>query len=122
MSPVLEPYTDLGCWKDTGDRSIPTLEGLDPILDGDYWTRTDPINKCAEVARKNGYRVFAVQAGGWCAATGDAENTYSKYGRSTNCQQDGEGGSLANQVYEQKIEGMSTSETPHMNSIPLKGR
>ena len=43
--------------------------------------------------------MFAVQDGGWCAASATASSTYNKYGVSSACRQDGEGGPLANQVY-----------------------
>jgi len=81
------------------DRAIPTLEGTDDILDGDFWTRNDPIYKCYEVAKKLGFKVFALQAGGWCASSSTAERTFNKYGMSSNCENDGEGGTNVNQVY-----------------------
>ena len=80
-------------------RAIPTLEGTDDILDGDYWTRSDPIYKCYKVAKKLGFKVFALQAGGWCASSSTAEETFNKYGMASNCENDGEGGPNANQVY-----------------------
>jgi len=81
------------------DRAIPTLEETDDILDGDFWTRNDPIYKCYEVAKKLGFKVFALQAGGWCASSSTAEKTFNKYGMSSNCENDGEGGPYANQAY-----------------------
>ncbi|XP_070565850.1 uncharacterized protein [Ptychodera flava] len=90
---------NLGCWTDTGNRAIPTLEGKDDRLDGSYPSRKDPIKKCKEAALSRGFAIFAVQNGGWCASSADAENTYQKYGRSNNCGGDGEGGGWANQVY-----------------------
>ena len=48
---------------------------------------------------KAGYRMFAVQNGGWCASSAAAPKTFAKYGNSTACKQDGEGGPWANQVY-----------------------
>ncbi|XP_078687317.1 uncharacterized protein LOC144919676 [Branchiostoma floridae x Branchiostoma belcheri] len=90
----------LGCWRDTMDRAIPTLEGLDPILDGsNYHARTDAIRKCRDAAADRGYTVFAVQNGGWCASSANALQTYQKYGPSTACLPDGEGGPGANEVY-----------------------
>ena len=80
-------------------RAIPTLEGTDDILDGDYWTRSDPIYKCYKVAKKLGFKVFALQAGGWCASSSKAQKTFNKYGMASNCENDGEGGPNANQVY-----------------------
>ena len=92
-------YQTIGCFKDTGNRAIQTLEGADPILDGSYSTRKNPIVKCAVAAMKRGYRMFAVQNGGWCAASSTAPQTYDKYGKSIACRSDGEGGPWANQVY-----------------------
>ena len=43
--------------------------------------------------------MFAVQNGGWCAASAIAPQTFDKYGPSTACQADGEGGPWANQVF-----------------------
>ena len=49
-----------------------------------------------------GYSLFAVQNGGWCAASATASQTFDKYGKSTACKADGEGGPWANQVYVMK--------------------
>ena len=43
--------------------------------------------------------MFAVQNGGWCAASLTAAKTFNKYGKSSACKSDGEGGPWANQVY-----------------------
>ncbi|XP_070570780.1 adhesion G protein-coupled receptor B1-like isoform X2 [Ptychodera flava] len=90
----------LGCWTDGNPRAIVTLEGRDISLDGHYTERDDPIRKCKEAALFRGFNVFALQDGGMCASSADAETTYQKYGESTACEDDGEGGPLANQVYE----------------------
>ena len=68
-------------------------------MDGSYSSRTDPIAKCAVAAMRAGYRMFAVQDGGQCAASATAPQTFDKYGTSTACKADGEGGPWANQVY-----------------------
>ncbi|KAI8509127.1 hypothetical protein Bbelb_129750 [Branchiostoma belcheri] len=95
-----EVTSRLGCWvDDAAPRAIPGLEGLDPILDGDYWLRTDAIKKCQEAAVSRGYEVFAVQNGGWCGSSVNAKQTYKMYGVSTACRADGEGGPGANEVY-----------------------
>ena len=75
------------------------MEGTDPISDGSYGTRKDPIAKCAVAAMRKGYIMFAVQNGGWCAASGNAPHTFNEYGKSTACRSHGEGGLWANQVY-----------------------
>ena len=93
-------YKTIGCYRDKeGDRAIWTLEGTDPILDGPFQTRKHPIAKCAVAAMKKGYIMFAVQNGGWCAASATAPQTFDKYGTSTACGGDGKGGPWANQVY-----------------------
>ena len=68
-------------------------------MDGAYWTRKNPIAKCAVAAMRAGYSMFAVQHSGWCAASATAPKTFDKYGKSTACGSDGEGGPWANQVY-----------------------
>ena len=68
-------------------------------MDGAYWTRKNPIAKCAQAARRAGYGMFAIQNGGWCAASATAAKTFNKYGKSAACRSDGEGGPYANQVY-----------------------
>ena len=116
MSFYVSPgFDSIGCYKDTpspgdgqrgdpGDggpssRAIETLEGTDHILDGSYSTRENPIVKCAVAAMRAGHSMFAVQNGGWCAASATAPQTYKKYGNSTACKADGKGGPWANQVY-----------------------
>ena len=92
-------YESIGCYRDTGNRAILPLEGKDSILDGAYWTRKNPIAKCAAAAMRRDYSMFAVQHGGWCAASATAGKTFNKYGKATACGSDGEGGPWANQVY-----------------------
>ncbi|XP_078580806.1 uncharacterized protein LOC144864360 isoform X39 [Branchiostoma floridae x Branchiostoma japonicum] len=96
---VPKPYISIGCWRDSGSRAIPTLEGKDKLLDGSYTTRAGAIDKCYQVAKSRGYRIFAVQTGGWCAGSADAYRTYKKYGPYTTCGKDGEGGAWGNEVY-----------------------
>ena len=47
----------------------------------------------------SGYTTFALQNGGWCASSATAQETFTKYGRSTACKSDGKGGPWGNQVY-----------------------
>ena len=68
-------------------------------MDGSYPSRENPIAKCAVAAMRAGYSMFAVQHGGWCAASATAVKTFDKYRKSSACKQDGEGGPWANQVY-----------------------
>ena len=97
--PLFPDYKTIGCYKDTSNRAIPTLEGADAVLDGSYPSRKSPIAKCAVAAMRKGYSMFAVQNGGWCAASATAPQTFDKYGKSSACRSDGEGGGGANQVY-----------------------
>ena len=92
-------FNSVGCYRDTPNRAIQPLEGKDPILDGPYHLRSHAIAKCAVAAMRAGYSMFAVQNGGWCASSATAPQTYNKYGKSTACKADGEGGPWANQVY-----------------------
>lgn len=44
-------------------------------------------------------KTFGIQNGGMCVSGPNAHQTYSKYGESMDCKNDGEGGPWANQVY-----------------------
>ena len=68
-------------------------------MDGSYSSRLNPIAKCAVAAMRAGYSMFAVQDGGKCAASATAPQTFDKFGKSTACKADGEGGPSTNQVY-----------------------
>ena len=92
-------YVSMGCYKDTSNMTILIIEGTDSILDGSYSSRWNPIAKCAVAAMTAGYSMFAVQDGGLCAASATAPQTFDKYGKSTACKADGEGGPSANEVY-----------------------
>ncbi|XP_078381198.1 retinoschisin-like [Oculina patagonica] len=95
----IPPYETIGCFKDHANHAVPTIEGQDSILDGSYKARRNAIEKCYRAAKKRGFRVFAVQDGGWCATSASAAKTFRKYGKSTACRSDGKGGPWANQVY-----------------------
>ena len=88
----------IGCFRDTDRRAIATMEGRSRLLRGPYNRRRDAIRKCASAAYKRGYRVFALQNGGWCASSRNAFRTYARYGRSKRCK-NGKGGPWANDVY-----------------------
>ena len=98
FSRFLHSAKGLGCYRDTGRRAIATMEGRSRLLKGHYRRRRDAIRKCALAAYKRGYRVFAVQHGGWCAASRTGHRTYGRYGRSNRCR-NGKGGPWANDVY-----------------------
>ena len=92
-------YETVGCYKDTANRTISSLEGQDPILDGPFTERENAISKCASAAIKAGFIIFAIQDGGQCFSSATAPQTFDKYGESNDCQSDGEGGRMANHVY-----------------------
>ena len=97
---------NLGCWKDTGgDRAIQPIEREHDLLKDSYGSRTDAYKKCLKATLSFGYRVFALQDGGWCASAADAEETYKKHGESNACLEDGEGAPVANQVYKITFHG-----------------
>ena len=93
----LSAYTHLGCWRDTGNRAVPQMDGSDPRIRGAYQRRANAINKCYQVARERKMVLFAIQHGGWCAAAPNF-NGYKKYGKSNKCR-NGKGGPWANDVY-----------------------
>ena len=62
------------------------------------WLQSEQVTAC-----------FAVQNGGWCAASATAPKTFDKYGKSTACGSDGEGGPWANDVYVIRGETASVS-------------
>ena len=88
----------IGCFRDTGRRAVPQMDGRNPLVTGYYRRRKDAIAKCGLVAMKFGYRAFVVQHQGWCGTGPRAHVTYRKYGRSNRCK-NGKGGPWANDVY-----------------------
>jgi hypothetical protein len=76
------------------------LEGKSAILNEHYTIRANPIQKCRDAAVGEGYTIFAIQDGGQCFSYAGARYQYKKYGPSTACSHDGEGGPMANSVYE----------------------
>ena len=85
----LQGQCSLGCWKDGKTRAIAGGKRLDS---------GEPIGDCYNFAKKKGYLVFAVQNGKECFTAEDAHETFTKYGKSTNCN-NGQGGSWALNVY-----------------------
>ena len=64
---------------------IPSLEGTNNILDGSYGNRQNAVVKCALVARKNGFQMFAIRDGGLCGGSLTAIENFDIYGRSNDC-------------------------------------
>ena len=98
MLPYRISAYSIGCYKDTGRRAIRPLEGRSRFLKGHYRRRWDAIRKCFQAAYRRGYKIFALQHGGWCASSRSAHLTYRKYGRTNKCR-NGKGGPWANDVY-----------------------
>ena len=92
-------FQQVGCYADRLVNAITSLEGKDPLLDGDPKLRKDAVQKCARVALNQGYFYFAIQNGGDCHSSLTAQDTYNIYGLSTKCKR-GRGGEMANDVYE----------------------
>ena len=65
------PYSDLGCWKDTGNRALSTYTG-----------NVSNVAQCAEKAKANGATVFGLQYYGQCWLPRGDDN-YQKHGRAT---------------------------------------
>lgn len=57
----LVTYTELGCWKDTSVKAIPSLESESYLLTGAYASRKMAIRKCAVVAYLRNFTAFALQ-------------------------------------------------------------
>ncbi|XP_022800544.1 uncharacterized protein LOC111338336 isoform X2 [Stylophora pistillata] len=93
-------FKSIGCWADsTKIRAMDSLEGRSSRLKQPYKTRVNALMKCAEVADEQDLKIFGLQNGGQCFGGKNAENTYRKYGQSTECAGDGEGGPWSNEVY-----------------------
>jgi hypothetical protein len=93
-------FKSVGCWRDTWDRAIPSLEGKNPILDEpDYKARTNALIKCAKAAKDLKMKMFAVQNGGQCFGGKDADRTFMKYGVSKTCRGKNFIYSVSNKMY-----------------------
>ena len=98
MTVIFLSVQRIGCYKDTARRAIPQMDGRSRLVRGNYKTRRNAVDLCALVAASQGYKMFAVQDGGWCATGARAHVTFNKYGRSNRCR-NGKGGPWANDVY-----------------------
>ena len=87
-----------GCYKDLPVRAMDSLEGQDHLLDGNYKTRKDAIQKCSLVGRGRGYEVVGIQDGGMCVGSATLRG-FNKYGISQDCKSDGKGGPWATEVH-----------------------
>ena len=48
-------------------------------MDVPYTSRQDALKKCARCAREMGMKIFALQDGGWCAASSDDGESYKRH-------------------------------------------
>lgn len=96
----LSAYRSLGCWRDDPERVVPSLENTSSRLKDGYRVRADPVKKCAQVAKEQGFAAFSVQNGGQCFGGLELLKKYKKYGRSRDCANDGRGGDYAMDVYQ----------------------
>lgn len=83
--PIVE-YNHIGCFKTDSGPLIPSLEGTDPLLDGDFTTRVDVFKKCLNAARREDNTVFAIKNGGEClSSSGNLTDVIAKYAPSNMC-------------------------------------
>jgi len=74
------------------------LEGKDHLLDGNYTTRKNAIEKCLLVGRGRGYPIVGIEDGGMCVGSPTLKD-FNKYGISRDCKSDGKGGPWATEVH-----------------------
>ena len=98
MPVIFLPVQRIGCYRDTARRAIPQMDGRSRLVRGNYKRRRYAIDLCALVAASKGYKMFAVQDGGWCATGPRAHLTFRRYGKSNRCR-NGKGGPWANDAY-----------------------
>ena len=82
---ILSPFTyyrfrRLGCFNDSQARTVPSLEGQDPVLDGDCTTRKDAVRKCALAAKKREHKVYVVMSNGQCSSGAHTAKNFAKFG------------------------------------------
>lgn len=94
------------------------LENKDLRLKDPYQARASPLVKCADVARQQGYPVFAIQDGGRCMSGPAAEESYKQFGISRDCRGI-LGGAYANSVY--KLIGEFATAVSLTTTKPLPG-
>lgn len=93
-------YKSIGCWADyTRDTSKLSLEATDSLLMDNFLKRKKAIEKCAIVADRLNYHMFALRDGGWCVSGPTLHKTYNREGPGNNCSL-GKGSRFANSVYQ----------------------
>ena len=81
-----------------GTIPLPSLQGKDAVLMNATTSKADGFQRCMWVAKKRGFRMFAMQDGK-CMGSRSAETDFQKLGKSSKCGTDGRGGQNANQMY-----------------------
>jgi hypothetical protein len=93
----LPPITEVGCYIDKHVRAMPVL--YKSFRDQINWYSMDKtVNQCAHVAFQKGYKYFGVQFYGECWSGAAVNETYDKYGKTTECWE-GVGKDWTNFVY-----------------------
>ena len=52
---------------------------------GDFYTASDPVNKCARTAFKQGFKEFSLRSGGVCRGGNKLQEAYMNSGTSLDC-------------------------------------
>ena len=93
-------YQYLGCFEDNnGDRTLTYYKNIRNEINWRKWPDLTPtINKCARVARKKRYIIFAVQHWGECWEDKSDSKNYAKHDKSDSCY-NGVGSASTNAVY-----------------------
>ena len=85
----------MGCWNET---SIPKIDN--PLVNVKLQGKiTGAVKKCYLAVKSLGYEVFALNDGGDCLSTPNAEETYQQSGMSTNCMYNGQPKTGSMEVY-----------------------
>ena len=87
---------NLGCWNGNGIAKV----------DHQLLASTSPENvtnqllkKCYLISKSLGHQIFALSEGTTCHSSADAEHIFQQNGISTDCEDNGMGGSSSMQIY-----------------------
>ncbi|KAK3084182.1 hypothetical protein FSP39_009668 [Pinctada imbricata] len=90
----------VGCFKfNESNPIIDSVEGSAASLADPYKSRIEAVRKCADVASKSGYIVFAMFDDGKCLTSATAYKNFAKLGPSGDCGFHGKGSDTAMSVY-----------------------
>ena len=93
-------YHHVGCFKIHSGPLTPSLEGTDQVLNGNYATRVNSLDKCLNAARRKGNKMFALKHGGDCLSSpGEHSDFIKSYTeKSTKCR-NSKGGADSMNIY-----------------------